>query len=311
MGATFRGGVMNAAWFDRFPNLRLVAKYSIGYDDVDLEAATDRGIAVTHCPTEANWGGVAEGALAMLLALTKRVRERDRAVKSGRWRDAALLGRYVGAREDGYPGLTVGIVGLGRAGGRLAELLRPWNVRLLAYDPYVDAETFAARGARATELSSLLRESDVVSLHCTLTAETRGMIDAHAIAQMKPGSILINTARGRIVDLDALLAGLDQGRPAQAALDVFPQEPLPEPERLRAYGDRLLLSPHMVAANDGGTLLAAVPWAHKAAIDALSGVFPDSVVNPQVRESWLRRFSRCALLQPGADLADIPSHDSR
>lgn len=304
MGATFRGGIMDADWFDQFPRLRLVSKYTIGYDDVDLDAATARGIAVTHCPTEANWGGVAEGAMAMMLALTKRLRERDAAVKSGGWRDAALEGRYLGAREDGYAGVTVGIIGLGRAGGRLAELLSAWRVRLLACDPYVDDAVFVQHGAQSVDLETLLREADIVSVHCSLTNETRGMIDARRIALMKAESVFINTARGGIVDLEALLAGLDAGRPAQAALDVFPREPIQDFERLRDFGDRLLLSPHMIAANDGGTLLPGVPWATQATYDALCGTFPKRAVNPEVRDSWLARFASDRLLEHRADEAE-------
>ena len=306
MGATFRGGIMDAAWFDQFPRLRLVSKYTIGFDDVDLAAATARNIAVTHCPTEANWGGVAEGAMAMILALTKRVRERDAAVKSGRWRDQTLEGHYLGCRADGYSGLTVGIIGLGRAGGRLADLLRPWGVRLLACDPYIDVDEFAAHGAARVGLDELMSESDIVSVHCSLTPETLGMIDASRFALMKPGAMFINTARGKIVDLDALLSGLDAGRPARAALDVFPEEPLKDYARLREYADRLLLSPHMVAANQGGTLLAAVPWATAATLDALRGVWPRHVVNPEVRQAWLAQHGSGQLIpESGVSAQDV------
>lgn len=297
MGATFRGGLMDAEWFDKFPRLRLVSKYTIGYDDVDLQAATDRAIAVTHCPTEANWGGVAEGAFAMMLAMLKRLRERDAAVRSGGWRDPDLEGRYVGARTDGYPGLTVGIIGLGRAGGKLAELLRPWKVQLLACDPYIDAARFATLGATASDLPALLKNSDIVSIHCALTDETRALLNSESISFMKSGSLLINTARGAIVSMDALLAGLESGRPAQAALDVFPEEPLTDSARLREYGNRLLLSPHMIAANDGGTLLTAVPWATEATLDALRGVLPQRLVNTEVSAVWGRRFGSRSLLE--------------
>jgi len=299
MGATFRGGIMDAAWLDQFPRLRLISKYTIGFDDVDLTAATERAIAVTHCPTEANWGGVAEGAVAMMLAILKRLRERDTAVKSGGWRDPSLEGRYVGSRDDEYGGLTIGIVGFGRVGSRLAELLRPWKANLLACDPYVPHSAFEAAGVRDVVLERLLEQSDVVTIHCALTAETRNLIDARALSRMKRGSILINTARGAIVDLDALLAGLHAGRPAQAALDVFPEEPLRISAALRACEDRLLLSPHMVAANEGGTLIAAVPWATEAVYDALGGRLPGRLVNPEVSDAWLRRFGNEPLLQAG------------
>lgn len=298
VGATFRGGVMDSRWLDQFPRLRLIAKYTIGFDDVDLDAATARGILVTHCPTEANWGGVAEGTLAMILTALKRVRERDRAVRSGGWRDPALEGRYIGARADGYPGLVIGIVGLGRVGRRLAALLQPWQATVLACDPYVPDSVFADAGVRRCDLDDLLRRADVVTLHCALTSETRGMIDAGAIAVMKPGSLLVNTARGAIVRLDDVLDALNDGPIAQAALDVFPSEPPPSPERLSALGDKLLLSPHMVAANEGGTLAAAVPWATQSVFDALSGSIPEHLVNSAVVSAWQQRFGGEPLLAP-------------
>src|SRR5690606_4482879 len=109
LGATFLRGKIDKGLLERSRRLRLVAKYTIGYDDVDLDAATALGVLVTHSPTEANWGGVAEGTLALILALLKRVRERDRHVKAGGWRDPSLLGIYLGARADGHRGITVGI----------------------------------------------------------------------------------------------------------------------------------------------------------------------------------------------------------
>jgi len=150
VGATFRGGIMDADWLDRFPRLRLIAKYTIGFDDVDLAAATARGIAVTHCPTEANWGGVAEGTMAMLLTALKRIRERDRAVRTGGWRDPGLEGRYVGARSDGYSGLVIGIVGLGRVGrGVAAPLARAGTrVRSVCFGCPVRASRCAALRSR-------------------------------------------------------------------------------------------------------------------------------------------------------------------
>ena len=121
------------------PQLRMIAKYTNGYDNVDVDAASELGIIVVHSPTESNWGGVAEGTMAYILCLLKKVREKDRAVKSGSWRDQSLFGTYVGSRiSDGYEGITIGIIGLGRIGSRLADLLAPWRVTLLAHDPYVE-----------------------------------------------------------------------------------------------------------------------------------------------------------------------------
>src|SRR5437764_14837670 len=157
--------------------LRIVAKYSIGCEDIDVEAATERGVLVAYGPTESNWGGVAEGTLGNMLCLLKKLRERDAYLKAGGvWRDLGLTGTYVGARADGYPGITIGIVGLGRVGTRLADLLRPWRARVVACDPYVADAHFADHGVQRVDLPTLLAESDVVTLHVYLNRETRHLI---------------------------------------------------------------------------------------------------------------------------------------
>jgi phosphoglycerate dehydrogenase-like enzyme len=297
LGATFPGGRIERADLEALPDLRIVAKYTIGIDDIDVDAATELGVIVTHCPTEANWGGVAEGTLALVLALLKKARERDAQVKAGRWRSDDLRGVYVGARADGYPGITIGIVGLGRTGRRVAELLAPWRAQLLANDPYVDARVFERYGVRRVGLEELLSESDVVTLHCTLTHETRGLMNAARLELMKPGAVLVNTARGAVVDLDALCDALDAGRLGAAALDVFPEEPPPRGARILRLGERVLLSPHMVAANRGGTLDAAIPWATAAVLAALRGEVPEHVYNVEAVAKWQQRFAGRSLLK--------------
>jgi D-3-phosphoglycerate dehydrogenase / 2-oxoglutarate reductase len=297
LGATFRGQ-MDRAFLTLSPRLRLVAKYTIGVDDVDVDVASSLGILVTHCPTEANWGGVAEGAVALMLALLKRVRERDLQVKAGGWREPPIYGTYVGKRADGYAGITIGIVGLGRAGARVADLLRPWGARVLAADPYVEPAKFARHGVERVELEALLRDADVVTLHCNLTAETRGLIDRRRLALLKPTAMLVNTARGAIVDLEALCAALESRAFAAAALDVLPEEPPPADARLLRLGERVLLSPHMIAANQGGTLGAAIPWAAEAVLAALRGEVPERVYNTDAVAKWQARFGHRPLL-PG------------
>jgi D-3-phosphoglycerate dehydrogenase / 2-oxoglutarate reductase len=296
LGATFRGGIIDRAALEAFPYLRIVAKYTIGVDDVDVDAASELGILITHCPTEANWGGVAEGTIGLMLAFLKRIGPRDRHVKAGGWRDRRLEGVYVGRRGDGYPGITIGIVGLGRIGTRVATLLAPWGARLIGTDPYVDDERFAGVGVERVTLPTLLREADVVTLHCSLTAETRGMIDSSALAAMKPGALVINTARGPIVDVEALCDALERERIAGAALDVLPAEPPAPSARVLALGDKVILSPHMIAANDGGTLRSAIPWATAAVLAALRSDVPDRVYNPEAIERWCRRFGSRRLL---------------
>ncbi len=290
MGASFRTLTITRELMRALPELRIISKYTIGVDDIDVDAATELGILVTYCPTEANWGGVAEGTMAMMLALLKRLRERDRQVKAGRWRDPGLRGVYLGAREDGYAGITIGLVGLGRIGTRVADLLVPWRVRVIACDPYVDDRHFRRHGVVRVDLPSLLRDADVVSLHCSLTAQTQGMIGAHELARMREGAILLNTARGPLLDVDALCDALDRGALRGAALDVLPEEPPPASARLLTYGDRVLLSPHMVAANDGGTLAAAVPWATLATMQALRGELPEHIYNTDAVPVWRQRF---------------------
>lgn len=299
LASSLRGIRLGASTMARLPGLRLIAKYTIGVDDIDVDAASAQGILVTHSPTEANYGGVAEGTVAMMLALLKQLAARDAFVRSGAWRSDHLRGTYLGARDDGYAGIVVGIVGLGRVGRRLADLLAPWKLRIIATDPYVDSAVFKEHGAVPVGLEDLLGQADVVSLHCALTAETRGMIDRRRLGLMRSGAVLINTARGAIVDVDAVCDALDAGRLGGAAFDVLPEEPPPSTARVLATDHRVLLSPHMIAANTGGTLAAAVPWATDACLAALSGVLPERICNPEAIEAWRARFG-------GRDLLGLP-----
>ena len=279
------------------PDFRIVAKYTVGVDNVDVGAATELGILVTHSPTESNWGAVAEGTMAIMLTLLKRTREKDRHVKNGRWRDPSLVTTFLGRRmQDDYPGITVGIVGLGRIGRRVADLLAPWRVRLLACDPYIDDSVFVHHGCEDVDLETLLTESDVVTLHTNLTEETTNLIGAAQFALMKPEAVLINAARGAIVDVDALFDALDRDRIAAAGLDVLPEEP-PDPQLpLIGLGDKVLLSPHMIAYTKGGALGPAIPWATDAILKALRGELPNHVFNEEVIPRWLERFGGKDLL---------------
>jgi len=291
VGTSIRSTPISRTIMKSSDRLRIVAKYTIGVDDVDVDAATELGILVTHSPTESNWGGVAEGTLAAMLTMLKKARERDRHLKADEgWRDPRLQGTYVGSRADGYPGLTIGLIGLGRIGSRVATLLRPWNVRILATDPYVPDTTFAQHGVTRVDLATLLRESDVVSLHVVLTRETRHMIGAPQLALMKPTAIFINTSRGPCVQEAALIEALLKGQIAGAALDVFEQEPLSLDSPLRDLGDRVLLSPHMVSSNVGSGLGPGIRWATDSVLCALRGEVPDNVYNTEVIARWQSRF---------------------
>ncbi len=273
------------------PGLRIVAKFTVGVDDIDVDAATALGIMVTHAPTESNWGGVAEGTMAMMLALLKKVRERDQEMKAGGWRIPGLEGIYLGRRgSDGYPGITIGIIGLGRIGRRLADLLAPWRVRLLACDPHAEPSRFDLHNCQRVDLPTLLKESDVVTLHVTLTKETRRFIGAAAFALMKPSAVFINTSRGETVDEAALAAALAEGRIAAAATDVFADEPLPGNSPLLQLGHKVLLSPHMVSMNQRSGLYPGMMWATRSVLGVLKGEVPDNVFNTEVLPRWTERF---------------------
>jgi len=297
-GTSIRSSPITRRIMQASDKLRIVAKYTIGVDDVDVEAATELGILVTHGPTESNWGGVAEGTIAMMLAMLKKIRERDEAMKRGRWRSTDLEGTYVGARQDGYPGLTIGLVGLGRIGARVAYLLQPWRVRLLAYDPYVPRDRCALTGAKSVDYETLLRESDVVSFHVVLTKETRHMFGAPQLALMKKTAIVINTSRGAVVDERALAEALERDQIAGAALDVFEDEPLAPDSPLRELRHKVLLSPHMVSSNRDSGLGPGIEWATDSVLLALQGKVPDNVYNKDVIPRWLERFGGKAVISP-------------
>ncbi len=297
MGTSIRSTPITRAIMESAPDLRIVAKYTIGYDDVDIAAATELGIIVTHSPTEANWGGVAEGTMAMMLAMLKKVRERDEAMKAGKWRAEDLQGTYIGSRmQDGYEGITIGIIGLGRIGRRLTELLKPWRVRILAYDPYCEIARFTLSGVVRCDLQTLLKESDVVSLHCTLNESSRRMINAKTLATMKPTTIICNAARGGIIDEPALIAALEKGTIAGAALDVFEDEPLPAGSPLRKLGHKVLLSAHMVSGNRSSGIKPGAVWAAQNVAAALRGELPENIVNPEVLPRWTQRFIHKAII---------------
>ncbi len=227
---------------DAGKDLRVLGRPGVGYDSVDVGAATARGIPLVYAPV----GGfaVAEGALALLLALVKHVPLGDEIVKTGRWSR-----RYEFHTGD-MTEHTLGIVGLGRIGLRLAELARPFDMKLLGFDPYVDEERVRGLGIEPVGLDELLRRSDYVSLHVALSDETRGLINRERVRGMKSGAILINAARGGVIEsLDVIADALESGRLGGAGLDVFPDEPPDHTHRIFRH-PRCLCSPHMTGLSE-------------------------------------------------------------
>jgi phosphoglycerate dehydrogenase-like enzyme len=296
MGTSIRHTPISRRVMEAAQRLRIVAKYTVGVDDVDTEAATDLGILVCHAPTESNCFAVAETTVAMMLAILKKVKERDADVRTGKWREPHHGTTYLGARmSDDHPGITVGIVGLGRIGTRVAQLLAPWRVRLIAYDPYIEPSRFLLAGVRSVDYETLLRESDVVSFHVVLTRETRYMLSDAQLRMMKPNAVVINTARGGVVDEAALAGAIEAGRLRAAGIDAFEEEPLPMESPLRRLGDKVLLSPHSAAFSEGGELRPGIVWATRSVLTALSGKVPDNVYNKDVIPRWKERFGDTSL----------------
>lgn len=221
------------------PELKVVARAGIGVDNIDVEAATWRGIAVLNAPS-GNTVSAAEHAIGLLLALVRRIPWADRSMRSGEWDRQRFQGIEL-------RGKTLGIVGLGRIGAHVATLARGFGMRLLAHDPHITEARARELGAELVSLEELLTRADVVTLHLPLTPETRNLLNAERLALMKPGAVLINAARGGLVDEGALLEALEKGKLAGAALDVFETEPLPADSPLRR-AERLILTPHLAGS---------------------------------------------------------------
>jgi D-3-phosphoglycerate dehydrogenase / 2-oxoglutarate reductase len=218
------------------PRLRLVSRYGVGVDVVDLDAARDRGVWVCNVP-DYGTAEVAMHAVAMLLALLRNLVGHDREVRAGRW------DHRLGGRLPRSGGLTLGMVGLGRIGRTTMERAAPWFGECVGYDPHLPADAWPA-GAQRVELEELFTRSNAVSLHLPLSPETRGLVDADLLARMPAGSYLVNTARGGLVDVDAVLEALESGRLAGVALDVLPEEPPPASHPLLGH-PRALVTPHV------------------------------------------------------------------
>ena len=262
------GTLVDAEMLTAAPRLRVIGRTGVGVDEVDVAEATRRGIPVVVTPN-ANAAAVASGALALLLALAKRLPELDRVVKEGRWssRDTIEL-----ADLDGG---TLGIVGFGRIGRRLARLVAPFEMRVLVCDPY------AADAPEIVDLPTLFRESDFVSLHAPLTPETRGMVDAELLAQAKQGLLLVNLARGALVrSLDDLLTALESGRLGGVGLDVFEPEP-PDVSHPLFRHPRVLCSPHALWRTRR-TLDATFREMSEGVLAVLRGERWPAVANPDV-----------------------------
>jgi D-3-phosphoglycerate dehydrogenase len=218
---------VSATVMEHAEHLGLVIVPFIGVDKIDVPAATRLGVLVANSPTPENFIAVAEATIGLVLMLLKRVKRGESRLRRGEWARRE-------DRGDFLFGKTVGIVGLGRIGTHVARRLAPWDVRLIAADPYVAPERAAALGVSLVDLPTLLAEADIVTIHAVLTEETRGLIGEKELRRMKPTALLLNTARGELVDESAVARAIQEGWIAAAAVDAFALEPLPARRRSRA-----------------------------------------------------------------------------
>ncbi|WP_270933356.1 hydroxyacid dehydrogenase [Falsiroseomonas oryzae] len=249
------------------PGLRIVARHGVGVDAVDLAAATAQGVVVTSTGS-ANAAAVAEYTFALLLALARKLPQADHAMRGGAWSREPLVGLELEGR-------VLGILGLGAIGERVARQALGFGMRVQAWRSGRAQRQVA--GVAMVELPDLLATSDVLTLHLRLSAETAGCLDAAAIAALKPGALLVNTARGELVDEPALIRALAAGRLGGAALDTFAEEPLPGDSPLRRMHN-VLLSPHVAGQTEAAVRRVGLAAA-QAVLDELSGRRPANVHN--------------------------------
>lgn len=240
--------------------LKVIGRAGVGVDNIDVDAATNAGIAVVNAPT-ANTLAAAEHTMALMLALARRVAGADASVRRGEWRRADFMGTELG-------GKTLGIVGLGRVGLAVADRARGFAMNLLGSDPLVGADAAATYGVQLVDVDELLAESDVVTLHVPLVAQTRGLLDAARLGRMKQGALLVNVARGGVVDEAALAGALASGQVGGAAIDVFEREPLGDSPLLRA--PNTILTPHLGASTSEAQARASLEVV-QGVLDVLAG----------------------------------------
>lgn len=274
-------------------DLAVIARFGVGYDSVDVDACTRQGVAVTITPDGVR-RPVAVAAITYVLALSQRLLVKDRLVREGRWSERlAHLG-------TGLVGRVLGLIGLGNIGQEICRLARPFDLRLVAYDPYIDRGTAASVGASLMPLDDMMRTADLVCVCAALTQETHHLIDAERLALMKPTAYLINVARGPIVDQEALTAALEARRIAGAGLDVFEQEPPPLHDRVLAL-DNVILTPHAICWTDECFAgIGRSAWT--SILDVAAGRPPQFVANRDVLASprfqeRLRRYGEQAAAQ--------------
>jgi len=270
-------------FFEENRSVVLIARHGVGIDNVDIKSATENGVLVTFVPSSKERDAVAELTIALLLSVVRKVYSAYTAVKDGRWSDR---GKIIGFNVTGK---KIGIIGFGSIGRRVAEILiKGFNANILVYDPYVDAAEVEKYGARKVNLEDLLRESDIISIHVPLTPETHHLISKKELSMMKDGVIIINTARGEIIDTQALLEMLESGKVGGVGLDVVEGEPIGKDHPLLKF-ENVVITPHI-----GAYTLEGLRGMDEACIEAILSVINrklpprEYIANPDVLKRGLR-----------------------
>ncbi len=256
---------LDRAAIEAADRLQVISRYGVGVDSVDLEAAAAKGITVTNTPT-AMTSSVAELAIGLLLSLARSIPQSSAQVREGKW--PRVRGKCL-------EGSVIGLLGFGAIGREVARRLQPWHATILAYDPFGDESLARALNVRLVGLDELVREADFLSLHAPLIPETRGVVNAEFLARMKKGSYLVNAARGELVDEAALVAALESGQLAGAALDVYVKEP-PAPDNPLLKQPNLIGTPHCAS----GTNDASNRMGREALSDCLAVLRGEAPVHP-------------------------------
>lgn len=261
-------------------SLKVIGRAGAGVDNIDLPAATRRGIVVMNTPG-GNSAAVAEHTFALLLALARKLPSADASLKRGEWNKSVLMGQELG-------GKTLGVVGLGKIGSRVAKLGRGFGMRVVAFDPFVNRRYADELGVELLDLGDLLKNSECVTLHLPVTEQTRGLIRKDSLAVMKPGALLVNAARGGLVDEPDLLEALDSGPLAGAALDVFADEPRPNP--LLVGHDAIVATPHIAGSTREAQSKVGLEIAKQVADYLRDGLIANAVNFPSVSDEERTRL---------------------
>ncbi|MEM7077547.1 MAG: C-terminal binding protein [Pseudomonadota bacterium] len=262
------------------PKLKVVSRFGVGVDSIDLAAATELGVLVCNVPGS-NTNEVADHAMALLLSMTRVLHDAISTTRAGAWAEQPKLTAEYFKRVRRIAGHTVGVIGFGNIGRAFAQRARGFGpTEIVAYDPYVPQLTADIYGVRMVELDELLAGSDYISIHTSATEETRHLIDAHALAKMKPTAILVNTARGPIIDGDALADALRSGTIEAAALDVTEIEPVPSNSPLLSLPN-CVVTPHIAGFSPVFLADCAIRQAENI-VFALTGTAPHGLANPEV-----------------------------